>query len=392
MTTTPFEGSGGTTWTTLEEEADLYDALAGTGRVHVEVLGPASPPRNSLPVRLITIDTPDTPPDAPSVLFVGLQHGNEPVGRELLLSTIRDLAEATDVGLLDRCRLHFIPTANPSGFPDWRAVYGQGGINMNREHLSLAVVESEYVQQAITDLDPLAVIDCHEHFAPTDSRLHIEFLPGGHPAGDPGMDALSTDLLEDIQADLDAAAVQHGLYSPTSRDPWVLRGMASIRSRMFLLIETPARNDIVAPATRHYWYALARDTIFDWLDTNLATAAAEYESAKQRQATRTDPIDLINGIILNPAPAAYRLAATDTPRHLNVFGIDHTEQDGTITVPMSQPARGVIPYLLDPDAPEPVATATRVDPPPPPPSGIRLYRTDGTLVSLRLTDGTPATR
>lgn len=390
MTATPFEDSGYTTWTTLEEEVDLYDALGGTGRVHVEVLGPASPPRNSRVVRLVTVDTPSTPADAPAVLFVGLQHGNEPVGREALLSTIRDLAEATDVGLLDRCRLHFIPTANPSGFPDWRAVYGQGGANMNREHLSLAVVEAEYVQAAITSLDPVLVVDCHEHFAPTDDRLHIEFLPGGHPAGDAAINALSDDLLGDIQAEFDSRSIQHGLYSPTSLDPWVLRGMASIRNRMFLLVETPARDDIVARETRFDWYMVARDVILDWLDGHVEAAAAERVAADARQTARTGPIDLLNGTVLDPVPAAYRMPAPG-PQHVPYFGLDYTVDGSYIEVPVAQPARAVIPFLFDPEGPEPVATASRVDPTSDG-SPAALRRTDGTLVSLRLTDGTPATR
>lgn len=369
MTITPFEASGHTEWTTLEEEEDLYQVLNATGRLTVEVLGPASPPRDSRLVRRVTVDLPNTPHDAPSVLFVGLQHGNEPVGREILLSTIRDLAETTDPAMLDllsRCRFHFIPTANPSAFPDWRAVYGQGGANMNREHLSLALAESQYMQQTITDLDPVAVLDFHEHFAPVDNRFRIEFLPGEHPMGDSPVDALSSELMTAIQERLDSDDIEHGLYSPASTNVYVLRGATSIQGRMFLLVETPARENIISPQTRFQWYTIARDEILGWFAEHIEEASTTVAEGKVRQAFRTDPFDLTNGQVLDPPPAAYTFPAPP-PHHFEVFGLGYTEADGIVTVHMEQPGRAMIPYLLDPDAPDPIVPAVRVAAPPLPP-------------------------
>ena len=368
MTLTPFEASGHTEWTTLEDEPDFYTALSATGRVTVEVLGPASPPRDSRLVRLVTVDTATTPANAPSVLFVGLQHGNEPVGRETILSTIRDLAETSEqemVALLGRCRFHFIPTANPSAFPDWRAVYGQQGRHPNSHHLSLDLIESEYIQRVITDTDPVAVLDFHEHFAPVDDRFRIEFLPGGHTQGDAEVDALSSDLLGVIQSRLDDLDIEHGLYSPYSVHPWVLRGISSIQGRMFLLAETPAREDIVDRATRFHWFTTARDVILEWFTEHIDAAAATFQGAKDRQAQRVDQFDLTNGTILNPAPSAYLLPAP-APKHFDVFGITYIESGGVVTVPMAQPNRAVIAYLLDPAGPQPVVEAQRVYAPTPP--------------------------
>lgn len=253
MIETGFEESGKTEWTTKPQEWDFYDALTPTDRVHVQSLGPATQYLEALQVPLVTVDLPDTPANAPTILFVGLQHGNEPAGREAILSTIRDLAKTTKpdlVELLRRCRFHFMPTANPNGFPQYRTVPGGGGRQMNREHASLAVVESQYVQQTITDLDPILVVDCHEHYSPSAGRDRIEFLPGGHPAGDHIIDGFSDDLLFSIQSLFDHKNIDHGLYSPASERIQVLRGMSSIRRCAFLLVETPAREGAVPKQIR----------------------------------------------------------------------------------------------------------------------------------------------
>lgn len=57
----------------------------------------------------------------PDVKYIGGIHGNEPVGKELLLHMIQYLVSsyATDPyirWLLDNTRIHFLPSMNPDGY------------------------------------------------------------------------------------------------------------------------------------------------------------------------------------------------------------------------------------------------------------------------------------
>lgn len=57
----------------------------------------------------------------PDVKYVGNIHGNEPVGRELLLHLIQYLVTSYETDqyvhwLLDNMRIHILPSMNPDGF------------------------------------------------------------------------------------------------------------------------------------------------------------------------------------------------------------------------------------------------------------------------------------
>ncbi|MCY1656360.1 M14 family zinc carboxypeptidase [Dietzia sp. SL131] len=383
---TRFESTSGEELTTLADEADLYTALAGTGRVTTTLLGLST--NLNLPVRLVTVDLPSTPHDAPCVLFVGMQHGNEPVGRETLLSTIRDFAEATDpasLALLGACRFYFIPTANPGGFPLYRTIPASGGANMNREHLSLSVIESRFVQQAITDLDPALVVDCHEQFGSSPTTLRVEMLPGRHPMSAPVVTEQSLSLHAAVQSALDAQSIEHGPYSVETDDPWVLRSMCGLRNIPFLLVETPALNDTIHKWERFRWYKVVRDAVLAWSGANIATARAAKragEAEMVRRGTARDVPFNLNTTVLNPPPLAYTFHG-QAPDHLEVFGLDYTDVAGKVTVPMAQAQWALLPFLFDPDGPEPVVAATRVSPTPPPPK-VPPFRGRPVAMKVRL--------
>lgn len=382
---TPWEDTGELT-TLAQEEAFLTALATATGRLEISTLGNST--SGTRPVRRVTLDTAATPPDAPNVLFVGMQHGNEPAGREAILCTIRDLAETTDTSLIDRCRFHFIPTANPDGFPTSRNIPGANR-NMNREHLSIAVVESRYVQQALTDLDPVYVLDAHEHFSPSQAS-HTMYLPGGGTNADPAVTAASAEITTALRAKLTAEGVTHAWYPEGAYPhPEVLRGSASLHHAMFLLMETPGTDGLVPMSTRVTHQLWAQTIILDWLGTNLghavtihAAAKAAATSAGQRAAQWIGP----DGP-LDPTPGAYVLDAPGPP-HLAVFGLEHTVADGKVRVPVAQPLRGIIPHLFDTRL-GPEAVAGEMEPAVPP--GLQLYLTNGRPATLMRSNGTPAT-
>ena len=352
---TIFEDTQGETLTPLTEEADLIAGLESTGAATVTELGTSTDGR--FPIRLVK--TTGAPAGAPRVLFIGMQHGNEPVGRESVLSLMRDLAENTGLGasgLTDRVEFFFIPTANPGSFPSYRDVRPIG-LNINREHLNLGVLEAQYIQQAITDIQPDLIIDCHEHFSTLESRLRAEMLPGSHPSSPARINEASDNLMAYVQNHLDDEAIPHGLYSPAQVNPYTLRGMASIRGAAFLLVETPALNNTIPRWQRYQWYHEIMVSVTEWISDYLPGEATAIRLARSQIAGQVTPLDLGAAVVVRPE--AYLL--DHVPEHLDIFGIEYEVDDGITRVPLAQESAPLIVHLFDVDSPEPVVVGIRVE-------------------------------
>ena len=352
---TTFEDTQGDTLTSLAEEAELIAGLESAGAVTVTELGMSTDGR--FQVRLVK--TTGAPAGAPRVLLVGMQHGNEVVGRESVVSLMRDLAENIGMGasgLTDRVEFFFIPTANPGSFPNRRSVMPIG-LDMNREHLNLGVAETRYVQQAITDIQPDLIIDCHEHFSPSDLRLRAEMLPGSHPSSPARINEASDNLMAYVQNHLDDEAIPHGLYSPAPTNPYTMRGMASIRGAAFLLVETPALNNTIPRWQRFQWYHEVMVAVTEWINDYLPGEAAEIRLARSQIAGQITPLNLGSAVVVRPE--AYLL--DHVPEHLDIFGIEYEVNDGITRVPMAQESAPLIVHLFDGDSPEPVVVGVRVE-------------------------------
>ena len=352
---TTFEDTQGETLTPLAEESDLIANLESTGAVTVTELGTSTDGR--FPIRLVK--TTGAPAGAPRVLFIGMQHGNEPVGRESVVSLMRDLAEGIGLGasgLADRVEFFFIPTANPGSFPTYRNVLPIG-LNMNREHLNLGVAEARYVQQAITDIQPDLIIDCHEHFASSDSRLRAEMLPGSHPSSPTRISAASDSLMAYVQDHLDDEAIPHGLYTPAPIDPYTMRGMASIRGAAFMLVETPALNNTIPRWQRYQWYHEIMVSTTEWINDYLPGEAAAIRFARSQIAGQITPLNLGSAVVARPE--AYLL--DHAPDHLDIFGVEYEVDGGITRVPTAQESAPLIVHLFDVDSPAPVMVGVRVE-------------------------------
>ena len=352
---TTFEDTQGETLTPLAEEADLIAGLESAGVVTVTELGTSTDGR--FPIRLVTT-APPVSSTAPRVLIVGMQHGNEPVGREIVLTLMRDIATGQGLGegMTEYTQFFFIPTANPGSFPSYRDVRPIG-LNMNREHLNLGVLEAQYVQQAITDIQPDLIIDCHEHFSTLDSRLRVEMLPGSHPSSPARISAASDSLVEYVQDHLDGQDIPHGLYSPASINAQVMRGMSSLRGCAFMLLETPALNNTIPRWQRYQWYHEVMDATTEWINDYLPGEAAAIRLARSQIAGQVTPLNLGSAVVVRPE--AYLLDRA--PEHLDIFGIEYEVNDGIIRVPMAQESAPLIVHLFDVDSPAPVMIGMRVE-------------------------------
>ena len=352
---TTFENTQGDTLTSLAEEADLIAGLESAGAVTVTELGTSTDGR--FPVRLVK--TTGAPVGAPRVLLVGMQHGNEVVGRESVVSLMRDLAENIGMGasgLTDRVEFFFIPTANPGSFPNRRLV-PPIGLDMNREHLNLGVAETRYVQQAITDIQPDLIIDCHEHFSPSDLRLRVEMLPGSHPSSPARINEASDNLVAYVQNHLDDESIPHGLYSAATTNPYTMRGMASIRGSAFMLLETPALNNTIPRWQRFQWYHEVMVSVTEWINDYLPGEAAAIRLARSQIAGQITPLNLGTAVVARPE--AYLL--DHVPEHLDIFGIEYEVNDGITRVPMAQESAPLIVHLFDEGSPAPVVVGIRVE-------------------------------
>lgn len=165
---TGFEQREGASFTTHDEELQfLTDVTSGSARVAQTQLA-ATP--EGRPVTLLELGAPrpagrEAALRRPTVLLTCSQHGNEPAGRETCLSIVRDLAFTTDpklVGLMERTTILVVPSANPDG----RAANtreNHDGIDINRDHVTLATDEARAVASVVRDWAPDVALDLHEY-------------------------------------------------------------------------------------------------------------------------------------------------------------------------------------------------------------------------------------
>src|SRR5699024_10142821 len=102
---------------------------------------------------------------------------------------------------------------------------------------------------------------------------------------------------------------------------------------------------------RHVWHQVALEAVRGWHARESWSLVSMAEASRQYQSTTTEPYQLQTGMTNYPWPVTILPASLvgydlDTPlpqRIVDVYGI---EVDGH-HVPLSQPARAVIPILLD---------------------------------------------
>jgi Zinc carboxypeptidase len=100
----------------------------------------------------------------PNVWFIAQQHGDEPAGAEAALELLRRLV-ATDLKqVLERVNVMVVPRANPDGAAT-KARRTGADADMNRDHLSHGLHETQKLYVALNDYPPSVVVDAHEFTA-----------------------------------------------------------------------------------------------------------------------------------------------------------------------------------------------------------------------------------
>ncbi|MFB9376465.1 M14 family metallocarboxypeptidase [Kineococcus gynurae] len=394
--TTGFEASGGSAWTTLEQEQAFLAALDETSpRLRVEEIGRTAQDR---PLQLLVLGA-STAPDAAtvargsSVLFTCTQHGDEPSGRDACLSLARDLATTSDpatLELLRRSTVLIVPTVNPDGVAaDTRQ--NSEGVDINRDHLQLQTVEAQTLARVLRDLRPDIVHDLHE-YGPTPDVYDRDFIalwPRNRNVDDRVQD-LSRVLTEQaVLPAVDRGGFSTGIYGyryDRNGDVYaqaagdgqerILRNTVGLKHSLGILVE--ASN---GPADEREAANPALLNQRRWATQVLGARAALGLLAEQRSeiadataasaARAADGVDLVayagadnelpapDEVDLAP-PCGYLLSAEQAARvalQLDLHGL-RTEPGGSTTgaaegdvlVPTDQPGRVLASLLLDPQA------------------------------------------
>ena len=373
--TTEFEDTNGLLWTSLNSEQGFLETIADETSATLTQAGTSVEGRP-----LWRIDVGD--PQGPTMMLTGLVHGNEPAGREGVLQFVRDIAYSTDPSIISYLETHRVvamPTINPDMNETGR--FNANGVDININTLALIDQPEAFAFHSVrNDSGAQLVVDCHERLpgvgAPTDQMQYLR------PQLDVLYDGIKTrgdELITHLQGDLDTAGITYGPYLVPGRE--ATREAVSLNHALGFLLETNRDN---SKLDRVGYWAVALESVRAWHGSNSAALTQMMAESSNYQATTTDQYILETGHLWPwgsvPIPQnvlGYVMRGLIPDRQFNIYGV----QTQGLTVPLSQPARAVIPILLDEESDDRVIEADRTDTLPGPPIEVLEPETAAATVS-----------
>lgn len=379
---TGFETSEGAHWTGQAEEQTFLAAVdRGSGAVSVDRIGTT---REGRPLQLVRIGGHSGSADITVLLICG-QHGNEPAGREACLSAVRDLAFAEDRAtrtFLAHTRVLVLPTANPDGrAANTRA--NADGADINRDHIALRTAEGRAIALVIRDRQPQVIYDVHEYggAAPAAYDKDLFVLWPRNLNTDDGVRNASRALSDRyVRATAARAGYSSGVYGirtdPVTGRPAkqvagdgqerILRNTAGLKHAVGLLVED--RTDALMAAEkadpainkrrRVHSQQAALDGLFAFAGAQRARIRAATSASREAGYGAYGPVYTGGadnepagpGDVIEDPPCGYRLDAAqyeDVKDELALHGVTSRAEGDGAYVSMRQPARDLIPLLLD---------------------------------------------
>lgn len=347
---TPMEQGG--TWATSAEEDDFVSVLlAETAAVSV-TFGVGS---DGSPLRALVVggDIGDA-----RTLIIASQHGFESAPREAALRVARAFAYAPPA-----VPVVMVPTANPWG-TRVASRYNSVGQDINRHHCSLSAPEARAVRSLWNRTRGAVLYDGHETADASEGApvtADVSVLSHGRIAA-PAMRSWAQALAGTIAAAVAPASVAPyplASHEGTVTATWGAQGQPSV------LVES--RISTGSDDARVGWHVTAMNAVIEDAQT-ADLAAVSSESARWARGegfAAHAPVFLYeNGF--RTAPVGYRIARTAVPGPVfeahRIASVDVSSWGTDQYVPMDQPAYALIPWLLDPRAPRPIATAVPVYP------------------------------
>lgn len=150
-------------FTTQREMLDyLGEIHKNSIHTKVELLGPTKN-NNFLPLFLIGKNK-DFLDNKPTVMLIGQQHGDEPMSCDVLMGTIKRIANGDLTYLLERLNFIILPRANPDGAMAFTRT-NRDKIDINRDHTVLSTREGKLISEIYNKYSPHIFIDIHEYVA-----------------------------------------------------------------------------------------------------------------------------------------------------------------------------------------------------------------------------------
>ena len=401
---TGFEVRDGASWTTRAEELSFLEAVvAGSRRAGIATIGQSVEGRD---LHLVRIADPRPVSRRAALggrvaLFICSQHGDEPTGRETCLQWLRDLAYTQDPSLVTLLRswtILFLPNANPDGAEAGTRT-NVNGVDINRDHLNLETPEAQTTARVIRGWRPDVVLDLHEFYganpggdqpfggsAPVLYDDDVLYLWPRNLNVDPQIYALSKTLAAGYIGEGARAAGytadEYGQASASNEDvaqiagdhdEAILRNTGGLRHSISVLVESNQEPDMrqgpgeaasQAEVNRRR-VASQRQAVLDTLRflgdqgdlvQRATTRAPRRDTAEGR--SRSGPV-YFGGAdnqppapeeVQDPPPCAYRLTkaqAGEVRPTLRLHGIRLIRRQQSVLVPLGQPAKTIIPLLLD---------------------------------------------